>query len=62
MRFPSANRPQPPTLPNEAVDRPGALEWWRRAFTGRQLPQPHARTLDQLPAALDERVRLIGEW
>lgn len=60
MRFPAATEPKQP-MRNAA-----AAELIRRLFIGdsnpRPEPQPEPGGLDGLPAALDERVRLVGEW
>jgi hypothetical protein len=58
MRFAAVIQHQQP--PRDAV----AMELIRRLFT-RQPAPPSQRVpvdLDELPAALDERVRLVGEW
>lgn len=58
MRFPAATQPKQP-LRNAA-----AAELIRRLVTGGSKPEPEPAParLDELPAALDERVRLVGEW
>jgi hypothetical protein len=60
MRFPAATQAKQP-LQNSVV-----AELIRRLFTGDSMPRPELQPepggLDGLPAALDERVRLVGEW
>lgn len=57
MRFPAVSPPKQP--PRSAV----AIEPMRRLASAR-LPQPPCESLrpGPLPTALDERVRLVGEW
>jgi hypothetical protein len=58
MRFSAAIQPQPP------LRTPAAADVIRRLIS----PEPTPRTApapvraDDLPADLDQRVRLIGEW
>lgn len=64
MRFPAAIAPKHP-LRNAAATHPRFI---RRAVSGQPVPQsspapvPQQQVQDDLPAALDERVRLVGEW
>ena len=59
MRFPAAVQPQPPTRYRAPAES-------RQVAAAQPKPEPAlapAHTRDELlPAALDERVRLIGEW
>jgi len=59
MRFSAAIQPQQP------LRAPAAAEFIRRLVAGVQQPaqpQPAPRRAEDLPADLDQRVRLIGEW
>lgn len=63
MRFPAAIAPKKP-LRKAAAPHPHFI---RRPVNGHPAPQPRPAPVpeqvqDELPAALDERVRLIGEW
>jgi hypothetical protein len=57
MRFSAAIQPQQPLRTTTASD------FIRRIVSG-QLPQqqPAPVRADELPADLDQRVRLVGEW
>jgi hypothetical protein len=58
MRFSAAIQPKQP------LRAPAAAELIRRLVSGEpQLrPQPAPVRTDELPADLDQRVRLVGEW
>ena len=58
MRFPAATEPKQP--PHNTA----AAESIRHLTTKQSVPQPQPAPArpDELPAALDERVRLVGEW
>jgi hypothetical protein len=58
MRFSAAIQPQQPLRTSTASD------FIRRIVSG-QLPQqqqPTPKDVEELPADLDQRVRLVGEW
>jgi len=56
MRFAAVKCPTPPRMP--------AAELIHRLVTGQRLapPRPEPQRPPDLPADLDQRVRLIGEW
>ncbi|MDB5872294.1 MAG: hypothetical protein JWQ07_1736 [Ramlibacter sp.] len=58
MRFSAAIQPQQP------LRMPAAAELIRRLVSGEmaQRPQPAPVRVEDLPADLDQRVRLVGEW
>lgn len=59
MRFSAAIQPLQP------LRTPAAAELIRRLVSGeapQQRPQPAPMRTDELPADLDQRVRLLGEW
>jgi hypothetical protein len=58
MRFQAATQPKQP------LRKAPAGESIRQLVTGNGAPAPKPAPArpDELPAALDERVRLIGEW
>lgn len=63
MRFPAATAPKQP-LRETVITHPGFI---RRLAAGQPAPEDRPapaceQIQDDLPAALDERVRLVGEW
>lgn len=58
MRFSAAIQPQPP------LRTPAVTDLLRRPAANESVPraQPVPARADDLPADLDQRVRLIGEW
>ena len=58
MRFSAAIQPQQPLRTTTASD------FIRRIVSGQLPQQPQAEPMraDDLPADLDQRVRLVGEW
>ena len=58
MRFSAAIQPQPP------LRTPAVAELIRRLVSPEPAPRAPAMPLrtDDLPADLDQRVRLVGEW
>jgi hypothetical protein len=58
MRFSAAIQPSQP------LRTPAAAELIRRLVSGepREATQPAPQRVDELPADLDQRVRLVGEW
>ena len=59
MRFSAAIQPQQP------LHLPAAAEFIRRLVSSAPVAQPQAAApvrTEELPADLDQRVRLIGEW
>jgi hypothetical protein len=58
MRFSAAIQPQAP------LRTPAAAELIRRLVAGETMPKPQPAPVrkDELPADLDQRVRLVGEW
>jgi hypothetical protein len=59
MRLPAAVQPKQPQRHDAA-----ALELFHRLLSAPPLPraQPASVRLDEPPADLDQRVRLVGEW
>lgn len=61
MRFPAASTPQQPR--NEAAQPPIRALVGGYATPGNEpAPKRDEIAFEELPAALDERVRLVGEW
>ena len=59
MRFSAAIQPQQP------LRIPTPADFMRRLVSNKPLEQPQpppAPRVDELPADLDQRVRLVGEW
>jgi hypothetical protein len=58
MRFSAAIQPPTPLRSNAAA------EFMRKLVTGTTKPQPAPMPVryEELPADLDQRVRLVGEW